>query len=38
VLRGGFLDGGAGFRYCRLLARYEGFISAELRARPTARN
>jgi glycosyltransferase involved in cell wall biosynthesis len=30
-LRGGFLDGGAGFRYCRLLARYEGFISAELR-------
>jgi|SRR5580704_1846548 glycosyltransferase involved in cell wall biosynthesis len=31
-LRGGFLDGRAGFHYCRLLARYEGFISAELRA------
>jgi glycosyltransferase involved in cell wall biosynthesis len=31
-LRRGFLDGGAGFRYCRLLARYEGFVSAELRA------
>jgi glycosyltransferase involved in cell wall biosynthesis len=36
VLRRGFLDGGAGFRYCRLLARYEGFISAELRALRTA--
>jgi glycosyltransferase involved in cell wall biosynthesis len=34
VLRGGFLDGGAGFRYCRLLARYEGFIAIELRAQP----
>lgn len=31
-LRRGFLDGGAGLRYCRLLARYEGFTSAELRA------
>jgi glycosyltransferase involved in cell wall biosynthesis len=31
VLRGGFLDGGAGLRYCRLLARYEGFAAAELR-------
>lgn len=30
-LRRGFLDGGAGFRYCRLLARYEGFIADELR-------
>jgi glycosyltransferase involved in cell wall biosynthesis len=30
-LRRGFLDGGAGFRYCRLLARYEGFTSDELR-------
>ena len=30
-LRGGFLDGGAGWHYCRLLARYEGFTSAELR-------
>jgi glycosyltransferase involved in cell wall biosynthesis len=31
VLRGGFLDGGAGLNYCRLLARYEGFTAAELR-------
>lgn len=31
LLRGGFLDGAAGWRYCRLLARYEGFASAELR-------
>jgi len=31
VLRGGFLDGRAGFRYCQLLARYEGFTTAELR-------
>ncbi|MBS0662255.1 MAG: glycosyltransferase family 2 protein [Verrucomicrobia bacterium] len=30
-LRGGFLDGGPGFRYCRLLAQYEGFAVAELR-------
>ena len=30
-LRGGFLDGRAGLRYCRLLARYEGFAAAELR-------
>lgn len=30
--RGGFMDGRCGLRYCRLLARYEGFISAELRA------
>jgi len=29
--RGGFLDGAAGLHYCRLLARYEGFTSAELR-------
>ncbi len=29
-LRLGFLDGVAGLRYCRLLARYEGFTSAEL--------
>lgn len=32
ILRRGFLDGAAGLRYCRLLARYEGFTSAELRA------
>lgn len=31
ALRGGFLDGGPGLRYCRLLARYEGFATAELR-------
>jgi glycosyltransferase involved in cell wall biosynthesis len=31
ILRRGFLDGAAGYRYCRLLARYEGFTSAELR-------
>ncbi|MCX6954316.1 MAG: glycosyltransferase family 2 protein [Verrucomicrobia bacterium] len=31
LLRRGFLDGRAGFRYCQLLARYEGFTSAELR-------
>jgi glycosyltransferase involved in cell wall biosynthesis len=35
-LRGGFLDGRAGFRYCRLLARYEGFMASELRAQRTA--
>jgi glycosyltransferase involved in cell wall biosynthesis len=28
-LRGGFLDGRAGLRYCRLIARYEGFIAEE---------
>jgi glycosyltransferase involved in cell wall biosynthesis len=31
ILRGGFLDGAKGLRYCTLLARYEGFISAEMR-------
>jgi glycosyltransferase involved in cell wall biosynthesis len=31
VLRRGFLDGRTGFRYCRLLARYEGFTTEELR-------
>ena len=31
VLRRGFLDGGPGYRYCRLLARYEAFIADELR-------
>jgi glycosyltransferase involved in cell wall biosynthesis len=30
-LRAGFLDGRAGLRYCRLLARYEGFTAAALR-------
>ena len=30
LLRGGFLDGRAGYRYCRLLARYEGFASDEI--------
>ncbi len=31
LLRGGFLDGGPGFTYCRLLARYEGFATEEIR-------
>jgi glycosyltransferase involved in cell wall biosynthesis len=31
-LRLGFLDGSAGFAYCRLLARYEAVIQAELAA------
>jgi len=31
LFRGGLLDGGPGLRYCRLLARYEGFAAAELR-------
>ncbi|MEJ1971729.1 MAG: glycosyltransferase family 2 protein [Lacunisphaera sp.] len=30
-LRGGFLDGAGAWRYCRLLARYEGFATEELR-------
>ncbi len=29
-LRGGFLDGAQGLRYCVLLARYEGFIADEI--------
>jgi glycosyltransferase involved in cell wall biosynthesis len=32
ILRGGFLDGGAAFRYCRLLARYDRFVVDEMRA------
>lgn len=31
VIRRGFLDGSAGLRYCRLLARYEAFVGEELR-------
>jgi glycosyltransferase involved in cell wall biosynthesis len=31
VLRGGFLDGAAGFAYCRLLAAYEKAIAGEIR-------
>lgn len=31
VLRGGFLDGGPGFAYCRLLAAYERAIAREIR-------
>lgn len=31
LLRGGFLDGAAGRRYCLLLARYEGFAAKEIR-------
>jgi len=30
LMRGGFLDGAAGFRYCCLLAKYEGFTAAEI--------
>lgn len=30
VLRGGFLDGAQGLRYCLLLAKYEGFIADEI--------
>jgi glycosyltransferase involved in cell wall biosynthesis len=30
VLRGGFLEGGPGYRYCRLLARYEAFANLEI--------
>jgi glycosyltransferase involved in cell wall biosynthesis len=37
ILRRGFLDGRAGLRYCRLLARYEGFAAAELRLLRAAR-
>jgi glycosyltransferase involved in cell wall biosynthesis len=33
LLRGGFLDGPQGLRYCRLLATYEGFIADELKKR-----
>ena len=29
-LRRGFLDGSQGYRYCLLLARYEGFIAQEI--------
>lgn len=35
-LRGGFLDGLGAFRYCRLLARYEGFATAELKRQRAA--
>ena len=31
VLRGGFLDGREGLRYCRLLAQAEAFTATELR-------
>jgi glycosyltransferase involved in cell wall biosynthesis len=31
ILRRGFLDGRSGLRYCLLLARYEGFIEAEMK-------
>jgi glycosyltransferase involved in cell wall biosynthesis len=37
-LRGGFLDGPGAFRYCRLLARYEGFATEELRQLRAARD
>jgi len=31
LLRGGVLDGGPGYRYCKLLAKYECFADQELR-------
>jgi glycosyltransferase involved in cell wall biosynthesis len=31
MLRGGFLDGGPGYRYCQLLAQYEGFADDEIK-------
>jgi glycosyltransferase involved in cell wall biosynthesis len=31
LLRGGFLDGAGAWHYCRLMARYEGFTTAELK-------
>lgn len=31
LLRRGFLDGSAGWEYCRLLAQYEGFVGEEMR-------
>jgi glycosyltransferase involved in cell wall biosynthesis len=37
LLRGGLRDGAPGLRYCLLLARYEGFAAAELRALRRAR-
>ena len=36
LLRGGLLDGRQGFDYCLLLARYEGFISDEIRKQNVA--
>lgn len=38
VLRGGFLDGAGACRYCRLMARYEGFTTHELRRLKTDRH
>lgn len=32
-LSGGLLEGLAGYRYCRLLARYEGWVAEEMRKR-----
>lgn len=31
VICGGFLEGGPGLQYCRLISRYEGFVAEELR-------
>ena len=31
LLRGGFLDGGPGYRYCRLLSRYEDLADSEIK-------
>jgi glycosyltransferase involved in cell wall biosynthesis len=38
LLRGGFLDGAGAYRYCRLMARYEGFTTAELKRLRTTRH
>ena len=36
ILKQGFRDGSAGWEYCRLIARYEGFAQRELRRLKTA--
>lgn len=36
ILRGGFLHGIAGFKYCLLLRRYEQFVNAALRKPPAS--
>ncbi len=38
LLRGGFLDGGPGFRYCRLLAAYEGIAAEAIRQLRSSRH
>lgn len=38
LLKGGFLDGDSGLRYCRLLAKYEGFVAEEKRRQSRPQN